>query len=76
MSETMVNEDNPYGILTPKEVATRLRISVRKLWKLVKTEEIKRPVRIGERGTRWFEEDIEKYLEDKDARRGETAMAR
>jgi excisionase family DNA binding protein len=50
-------------LLTIGEVANRLRVSVRKAWRMIHTDaRFPRPVRIGARGTRFFERDVEKYL--------------
>jgi excisionase family DNA binding protein len=53
----------PVGLLTPAEVAVRLRISLRKLWRLVSARELPPPVHVGRRGTRWREADIVRYIE-------------
>ena len=49
-------------LLKPADVATRLGISIRQLWRLAAADQIPRPVRIGMRGTRWRESDVAEYL--------------
>jgi excisionase family DNA binding protein len=49
-------------LLTPEEVAERLKISLRKLWKLLSEGQLPTPVKIGKRGTRWRESDLVRFI--------------
>jgi excisionase family DNA binding protein len=50
-------------LVTIPQVAERLGISVRKTWRLV-AEGTFKTVRVGARGTRIFENDVERFIEE------------
>jgi excisionase family DNA binding protein len=56
--------------VTIPEVAARLGVSVRKTWRLVAEGKLK-TVRVGARGTRVIESDVDRFIEQlaADARR-------
>jgi len=58
------NQEERQGVrlLNPDEVAARLGISVRKLWRMSKSDLIPKPVQVGGRGTRWRDTDITNYI--------------
>lgn len=61
----MTARPNPapgHRLLTIDELAGRLGISVRKAWRMVTAGELPSPVKVGQRGTRFREEDIERYI--------------
>jgi predicted DNA-binding transcriptional regulator AlpA len=47
-------------LLNVKQVATRLNVSTRQVWRLVAKNELSPPVKIG-RSARWFSSDIQAY---------------
>lgn len=49
-------------LLTAREVARRLSIGVRTVWRLVQLGEIPEPIRFGKRLSRWAREDIEQFV--------------
>jgi excisionase family DNA binding protein len=50
-------------LVTIPEVAARLGVSVRKTWRLVAEGKLK-TVRVGVRGTRVIESDLERFIEE------------
>ena len=48
-------------LLTTDEVASALRISVRSVWRLVSTNKLVKPIRIGG-SIRWRQSDVEKWI--------------
>ena len=52
----------PVVLLTPREVAARLRISVRKLWQLLKGGTFPQPARISMRCARWRVADVDRFI--------------
>ena len=56
---------SPKRLVTIPEVATRLGVSVRKTWRLVAEGKLK-TVRVGARGTRVIESDLERFIEQLD----------
>ena len=52
----------PVVLLTPREVAARLRISVRKLRQLLKEGTFPRPVQISMRCVRWRVADVDRFI--------------
>ena len=61
MSQISVSEGSVV-LLKPEEVAERLRISVRKLWKLAAEGNFPGAVRVGVRSKRWREADVANYI--------------
>ena len=51
------------GLLTVKEVAHLLRLSVRAVWKLRSAGHMPPPVRLGGRSIRWRAADVERFIE-------------
>jgi excisionase family DNA binding protein len=56
------NASWPESLLKPGDVAQRLSISTRTLWRLLSAKKIPEPVRVGG-STRWRAADIENWLE-------------
>ena len=52
----------PVVLLTAREVAARLRISVRKLQQLLKEGTFPRPVQISMRCARWRVADVDRFI--------------
>lgn len=48
-------------LLTVKEVAHQLKISVRSVWKFTAAGQIPKPVRIG-RSARWRQDELEQFI--------------
>lgn len=46
-----------------QEVAARLAVSVRELWRLVAEGVIPKPIKLGPKTTRWPETEINEFLE-------------
>ena len=60
-----MEKDQPAGpvvLLTAREVAARLRISVRKLQQLLKEGTFPRPVQISMRCARWRVADVDRFI--------------
>jgi excisionase family DNA binding protein len=53
----------PPRLLTARELATLLQISLRQLWRLRAGKELPAPIRVGRRSVRWRESDVARYLE-------------
>ncbi len=49
-------------LLTPSEVARRLSVAVRTLWRMVARGEVPPPIRYNSRLVRWRRADIEAYV--------------
>lgn len=49
-------------LLTIREAAERIRISVREVYRLIAKSELPKPIKVG-RASRLFESDIKEYLE-------------
>ena len=52
-------------LLDAKELARRMSISVRTVWRLSGEGRLPRPVRLGDRIVRWRVSDVEAFLEKK-----------
>ena len=63
----------PKELLTAREVAARLDISLRTVWRWTELGELPAPVRWGRKGrvVRWKARDIEQFVEGLPARRKE-----
>lgn len=48
-------------LLTVEEVAARLRISQRQVWKLLASERLPKPVRLS-RSVRWRKSDVDEWV--------------
>ena len=54
---------SPQRLIDVNEVARKLHISIRKVWRLRSEGVLPKPVPpIGERGTRWRESDIDSWI--------------
>jgi excisionase family DNA binding protein len=60
----------PLDLLTPREVARMLHISVKTLYRLVRAGTVPPPIRLTTRTARWRLEDIARFLRQP---RGESA---
>lgn len=58
---SMVNNDCGLYLLTPLELANRLRISQRQIYRLVATDNFPPPIKVGNQN-RWRELDISEHL--------------
>ena len=56
--------ERPPDLLTAQEVARRLSIGVRTLYRLVGGGAVPRPIRFNRRLVRWRAADIDRYLKD------------
>lgn len=50
------------SVLDVREVADWLKVSVRTVWRLARGPGFPKPVKLGERVTRWRAEDLAAYL--------------
>jgi excisionase family DNA binding protein len=55
--------EEPRELLTPQQVAERLSISTRTLWRMLAREELPPPIRYTRKLVRWKAADIAAYLE-------------
>jgi excisionase family DNA binding protein len=62
MPPSLPRPDPPPDLLTAQEVARRLSIGVRTLYRLVRCDVVPRPIRFNRRLVRWRAADIERYL--------------
>jgi prophage regulatory protein len=53
----------PKDLLTAREVAARLSISIRTVYRMLDRGQFPRPIRLGRRGVRWKTTDVQRYLE-------------
>ena len=53
----------PAKLLKVSEVATRLSISTREVWRRADSGALPRPIRLGPRTSRWPSEEIEAVVE-------------
>lgn len=51
------------GLLTPKQVAERLAVGMRTLWRLAETEEFPKPIRFNRKLVRWKASDVQRYID-------------
>lgn len=58
-SETAANPE----LLTSQQVADRLSVSVRTLWRLVAAQKFPQPVRYNRKLVRWKSADVARYIE-------------
>lgn len=54
--------ENEERLMKVREVAQRLTISVRKIWRDVAAGLFPAPIKLGPRTTRWRESEIEQFL--------------
>jgi excisionase family DNA binding protein len=50
-------------LLTAQQVARRLAVSVRTVWRMLERDELPAPVRYNRKLVRWRTRDIEQYVE-------------
>ena len=50
------------GLMTPQQVAKRLEVSVRTLWRLARQPGFPQPVRFSRKLVRWKEADVQRYI--------------
>jgi excisionase family DNA binding protein len=55
--------DRSKDLLTAQQVAHRLSVSVRTVWRLLERNELPQPVRYNRKLVRWRAMDIERYVE-------------
>lgn len=53
----------PPELLTAKEVARKLRVGVRTVWRWVALGKLPQPMRFSASTVRWRPEDIQRYLD-------------
>lgn len=56
-----ITQDEPL-LLTTDQVAAKLAISVRTLWRLVRARQVPQPVRFNRHFVRWKNADVEAYV--------------
>jgi predicted DNA-binding transcriptional regulator AlpA len=65
MSPLQINKD----LLTPREVAGRMSIGMRTLWRMVELKRFPQPVRFTRKLVRWKARDVEAYINKLRSRR-------
>ncbi len=63
MSPSHRVEANSLNLLTRKEVASRFKVSLRHVDRLVTAQTLPKPVRLGKRVKRWREADLMAFIE-------------
>ena len=63
MSAVLEQKAVPQELLTSQQVADRLAVSVRTLWRLVKRGEFPQPIRYNRKLVRWKSGDVERYID-------------
>lgn len=58
------NADPPPDLLTAQEVARRLSVGVRTLYRMAEAGVVPRPIRFNRKLVRWRATDIERYLQE------------
>jgi excisionase family DNA binding protein len=56
--------ERPPDFLTAQEVAQRLKVGVRTLYRLVKSGMVPKPVRLSRKLIRWRAKDIDRFMRD------------
>ena len=59
-----MNDVRPDLLLTVREVARRLALATRTVWKWSRSGQLPPPVRLGRRTLRWRAAEIERYVEE------------
>jgi excisionase family DNA binding protein len=63
MSTTFPEAQSPPALMTSQQVADRLAVSVRTLWRLVASGRIPPPIRYNRKLVRWKTGDVDRYIE-------------
>jgi excisionase family DNA binding protein len=63
MSTVLEQRAAPQDLLTSQQVADRLAVSVRTLWRLVKKGSFPQPIRYNRKLVRWKSGDVERYID-------------
>jgi excisionase family DNA binding protein len=63
MSTVVEQRVAPQDLLTSQQVADRLAVSVRTLWRLVKKGSFPQPIRYNRKLVRWKSGDVERYID-------------
>jgi excisionase family DNA binding protein len=63
MTMTRTETQAPPDLLTSQQVADRLSVSVRTLWRLVKAGRFPEPVRYNRKLVRWKSAEVARYIE-------------
>ena len=61
-----ITDTNPRAVpdlMTSQQVANRLAISIRTLWRLVRAEKVPQPIRYNRKLVRWKSVDLARYIE-------------
>jgi excisionase family DNA binding protein len=51
------------GLLTPRQVAERLGVTKRTLWRMAKQDGFPQPLRFSRKMIRWNPEDVQRYID-------------
>ena len=68
-NETNTQQDVSERLLSTKDVADRLHVSIRSVWRLIPRGEFPKPVKVG-RMSRFFPSELEAYLDRLKQNRG------
>ena len=49
--------------VTPKDLAFRLRVSIREIWRMIERGHLPQPIRFGRKIIRWRDADVLAHLE-------------
>jgi excisionase family DNA binding protein len=59
----MISYTGPKDLLTARELANRLSISLRTLYRMLARGQLPQPIRLGRRHVRWKATDVQRYLD-------------
>jgi excisionase family DNA binding protein len=51
------------GLLTPQQVAERLNVKKRTLWRMVEQDDFPQPVRFNRKLVRWKASEVQEYID-------------
>jgi excisionase family DNA binding protein len=57
------DHDTDQGLLTPQQVAERLGVKKRTLWRMAKQVGFPQPVRFNRKMVRWKASDVQRYID-------------
>lgn len=63
-----MNNDCGIVMMTPRQVASRLNVSIRTLWRLVYHDKFPQPVRYNRKLVRWTSKTVNEWLENQCSR--------